>query len=281
MEESMLRKTSVALAALLVVSSIGIAPTANAAVKISNGVTCTKKGATTKVGVDRYTCTTNPIATGAAAKKLVWVWSGCLDANKAYLTTKNQYDAILKQIASQSTTIESNIQNSINSNILWRATKNYVKDNVVYETGKTYYVALAPSSNKTPSANLGTLWAVYMPTATDANVGTSPDINQVIAMKEKDVVDWTESVTTMNTYIKSLEALTNPTAAQKTKLASYKATVNTINIGIKNANTNIKNLKTNIILLASQQANKATVESLKADVDQTKMIRTQSCAKGI
>jgi len=43
----------------------------------------------------------------------------------------------------------------------------------------------------------------------------------------------------------------------------------------------IKNLKANIILLTSQQANKTTVESLKADVDQASSIRAQSCAKGV
>ena len=281
MEERMFRKTSVALAALLVASATVIAPASQAAAKISNGVSCTKKGATTKVGTDKYTCTTNPIATGAAAKKLVWVWSGCIDAAKAYVTTNTQYNSILKQIASQSTTLATNIQTSINNMILWKATKTYAKDDVVYETGKTYYIALAPSSAKTPSANLGTLWAVYMPTATDANVGTSPDVAKVIAMKEKDVVDWTESVNTMNKYIKSLEGLTNATAAQKSKLATYKSTVATINLGIKNANTNIKNLKANVILLTSQEANKATVQTLKSDVDQAKMIRNQSCAKGI
>ena len=281
MEERMLRKTSVVLAALLVATTAAIAPAANAATKVSNGVACTKKNATTKVGTDKYTCTTNPIATGAAAKKLVWVWSGCIASNKAYLTTKSQYDSILKQIAGQSTTIAATIQTSINNMILWKATKSYVKDDVVYETGKTYYIALAASTNKTPSANLGTLWAVYMPTAADANVGTSPDVTKVIAMKEKDVVDWTDSVTTMTKYIKSLEALTSRTAAQNTKLASYKATVATINIGIKNANTNIKNLKANVILLTSQESNKMTVESLKSDVDTAKNIRAQSCAKGV
>jgi len=281
MEERMLRKTSVVLAALLVATTAAIAPAANAATKVSNGVACTKKNATTKVGTDKYTCTTNPIATGSAAKKLVWVWSGCIESNKAYLTTKSQYDSILKQISGQSTTIAATIQSSINNMILWKATKSYVKDDVVYETGKTYYIALAASTNKTPSANLGTLWAVYMPTAADANVGTSPDVTKVIAMKEKDVVDWTDSVTTMTKYIKSLEALTSRTAAQNTKLASYKATVATINIGIKNANTNIKNLKANVILLTSQESNKTTVESLKSDVDTAKNIRAQSCAKGV
>ena len=159
--------------------------------------------------------------------------------------------------------------------------KNYVNDDVVFETGKTYYVALAPSTDKQPSMNLGTLWAVYMPSAADTNVGTSPDANKVISMKEKDVVEWTDSVNTMQKYITSLESIKNQTAAQKTKLASYKSTVATINIGIKNANTNIKNLKANLILLTNQQANKTTVESLKADVDQAKLIRSQSCAKGV
>ena len=273
----MFRKTSIALIALAVASTTFVVP-AQAAAKISNGVTCAKKGATTKVGTDKYTCTTNPIST---SKKLVWVWSGCLESNAAYLSTKKQYDTILAQISGQSTTLASTIQTSINNMILWKKTKTYAKDDVVFETGKTYYIALAASSDKQPSANLGTLWAVYMPSAADANVGTSPDANKVIAMKEKDVVDWTESVSALQKYITTLEGLKNPTAAQKTKLASYKTTVATINIGIKNANTNIKNLKANMILLTSQQSNKTTVESLKADVDQAKMIRAQSCAKGV
>ena len=273
----MFKKTSVAFAALLVASTAAIAP-AQAATKISNGVSCSKKGAVTKVGTDKYTCTTNPIST---SKKLVWVWNGCLESNGAYLSTKKQYDNILSQIAGQSTTLATTIQSSINNMILWKKTKNYVKDDLVFETGKTYYIALAPSTDKQPSMNLGTLWAVYMPTAADANVGTSPDANKVIAMKEKDVVEWTDSVNTMQKYITTLEGVKNPTTAQKTKLASYKTTVATINIGIKNANTNIKNLKANLVLLTNQQANKTTVESLKADVDQAKLIRSQSCAKGV
>jgi hypothetical protein len=281
MEERMFRKTSVALAALLVATTAAISPAANAATKISNGVACTKINSTTKVGTDKYTCTTNPTATGTAAKKLVWVWSGCLDANKAYLTTKSQYDGILKQISGQSTTIAATIQTSINNMILWKATKSYVKDDVVYETGKTYYVALTDSKGKQPSLNLATAWAVYMPTAADANVGTSPDANKVIAMKEKDVVEWTNDITVINKEITRLSGLASPTAKDKTNLATYKAAVATFTIGIKNANTNIKNLKANMILLTTQQSNKSTVESLKADVDQAAMIRSQSCAKGV
>ena len=273
----MFRKSSIALAALLVAATSAIVP-AQAAAKISNGVACAKKNATVKVGTDNYTCTTNPIST---SKSLVWVWQGCLDSNKAYLSTKSQYDSILTKISSSSTTLSSTIQKSVDNMILWKASKSYVKDDVVYEKDKTYYVALAASKAKQPSLNIGTVWAVYQPTTADANVGTSPDANAVIAMKQKDVDNWTNDIAVLNKEITRLSGLKSPTTTDKTNLATYKAAVATFNIGIKNANTNIKNLKANMILLTSQQSNKATVESLKADVDQAKMIRAQSCAKGV
>lgn len=164
--------------------------------------------------------------------------------------------------------------------ILWKATKNYTKDDVVYVTGKTYYVALAASSNKEPSANLGTLWAINKP-GTDPNVGTSPDANQVIEWKQQDVVDWTTTVTKLSTDLTRLQGIKNPDAKTTSLIKQIQSLISTYNIGIKNANTNIKNLKANLILLTSQQSNKTTVESLKADVDQAKTIRAQSCAKGI
>ena len=277
----MFRKTSVALAALLVATTAAISPAAHAATKISNGVACTKKNATTKVGTDKYTCTTNPTATGAAAKKLVWVWAGCLDANQSYVKTKSQYDSILKEINGQSTTLLANIQNSVNNMILWKTTKSYSKDDIVYESGKTYYIALGDSKDKLPSANLGVLWAIYKPSTIDPNVGTSPDTNLVISMKQKDIVDWTNDIQIINKEITRLQELKNPTVKDKNNLASFRAAVNTFNIGIKNANTNIKNLKANILLLTSQETSKITVESLKSDVDQANTIRVQSCAKGV
>lgn len=274
----MLRKIRVVLLSLIVAASTSVVP-ADAATKVSNGVKCTKRNAVTKVGTDVYRCTTNPIST---SKALVWVWQGCLDSNKAFLSTQSQYNSILKQIASQSTTLAANIQTSIDRMILWKDSKTYSKDDIVFETGKSYYISLInDNKSKQPSTSLGTAWAVYMPTAADANVGTSPDANKVISLKEKDVVDWSGSVAALEKYIKDLEGLKNPTAAQKTKLATYKTQVATLKIGIKNANTNIKNLKANMTLLANQETNKATVESLKADVAQARSIRAQSCARGV
>ena len=61
-----------------------------------------------------------------------------------------------------------------------------------------------------------------------------------------------------------------------------KATATLLNKYLSLAKNVLKDeTKANMILLTSQQSNKTTVESLKADVDQAKMIRAQSCAKGV
>ena len=134
----MFRKTSVALAALLVASTAVIAPAAQAATKISNGVSCTKKGAITKVGADSYTCTTNPISIGTAATKLVWVSKDCITANTT-LSAAN------KQLEKYTTQLKSVIVMQVNAMILWSETKFYTKGDIVFLTGSTYYEALADS----------------------------------------------------------------------------------------------------------------------------------------
>jgi hypothetical protein len=72
-------------------ASVRLSTEASAAAKISNGVSCTTKQKNTfktqknKDITDKYKCTTNPIATGSAKKKLVWVNQDCIDMNKLYI----------------------------------------------------------------------------------------------------------------------------------------------------------------------------------------------------
>ena len=275
----MFRKTSVALAALLVASTAVIAPAAQAATKISNGVTCAKKGAKVAVGAKTYLCTTNPVATGSSASKLVWVWNLCVSANTSYLDANKKYTDILNQIKTSANGFSTSIQNSINAMILWKPTKNYLKDDVVYVTGATYYVALNSSSNKAPSSNLGTLWAVYQPTA-DPNVGTSPTPTQVVEWKKRDVVDWTETVTKLSANLTKLQGYKNPDAKTTALIKQTQSLINTLNIGIKNANTNIRNLQNNVLYLSLQETNKATATALKSLVDDAKKLRAVNCAIG-
>jgi hypothetical protein len=73
------------------IASVLLSTEATAAAKISNGVSCTTKQKNTfktqitKDITDKYKCTTNPIATGSATKKLVWVNQDCIDMNKLYV----------------------------------------------------------------------------------------------------------------------------------------------------------------------------------------------------
>lgn len=77
----MFRKVLVVLgSAALVAASITAVP-ANAATKISNGVSCKKLGATTKVSGATYKCAKNPLVKNA---KLTWLSLDCISTATTY-----------------------------------------------------------------------------------------------------------------------------------------------------------------------------------------------------
>jgi len=86
-----MKKIKALILAGALIGSVLLSTEASAAAKISNGVACTtKQKNTTKTQVskdvtDKYLCTTNPTATGAAKMKLVWVNQDCIDMNKLYV----------------------------------------------------------------------------------------------------------------------------------------------------------------------------------------------------
>ena len=83
-------KSKALIVAGALLASILLSTEVSAAAKISNGVACktnqknTIKTQVTKDITDKYRCTTNPTATGAAKKKLVWVNQDCLDMDGFY-----------------------------------------------------------------------------------------------------------------------------------------------------------------------------------------------------
>jgi hypothetical protein len=81
MEVFMFRKVLVvAGAAALVAASITTVP-ASAATKVSNGVACSKSGATTKVSGSSYKCAKNPLVKNS---KLTWLSLDCLNTATTY-----------------------------------------------------------------------------------------------------------------------------------------------------------------------------------------------------
>lgn len=98
MEVFMFRKVLVVLGAAALVAATTTAVPATAATKISNGVSCKKAGATTKVGSATYKCAKNLLVTNS---KLTWLSVDCVSTVSTYLKAKADLPKI--KIATDST----------------------------------------------------------------------------------------------------------------------------------------------------------------------------------
>jgi hypothetical protein len=84
----MFRKIASVSVALIVAGGVMVAIPAEAAVKISNGVACTKSGQTTKTSTGTYKCAKNPLV---SSTKLTWLTVDCI--NTANAAVKAQKEA--------------------------------------------------------------------------------------------------------------------------------------------------------------------------------------------
>lgn len=101
-EVYMFRKVALTSLAAVMVAGTLIAIPASAATKVSNGVACSKSGATTKSGGTTYRCAKNPLVKNA---KLTWVARDCINLAASYNksrtalpTAKAQTDATIAQL---------------------------------------------------------------------------------------------------------------------------------------------------------------------------------------
>jgi hypothetical protein len=84
----MFRKIASFSVALIVAGGVLVAAPAQAATKVTNGVSCTKSGATTKTSAGSYKCAKNPLV---SSTKLTWLKIDCI--NTANAAVKAQKDA--------------------------------------------------------------------------------------------------------------------------------------------------------------------------------------------
>ena len=87
------RAVVVAAAFGLFLATTSFATTANAA-KVSNGVSCTKTGAKTKVGSKSYVCGSNPYITPT---KRTWMLADCKMANDLLIQLKDAEEEMMLQ----------------------------------------------------------------------------------------------------------------------------------------------------------------------------------------
>ena len=86
----MFRKIASVSVALIVAGSVLVAAPAEAAPKITNGVSCTKSGSTTKTSAGTYKCAKNPLV---SSTKLTWLSVDCI--NTANAAVKAQKEAVI------------------------------------------------------------------------------------------------------------------------------------------------------------------------------------------
>jgi hypothetical protein len=166
--------SAVALTAFLI---FGVTTPVQAA---TAGGSCTKDGATAKIGKNNYVCAKNPFF---SKTKLTWVLLDCFDYNKDYsiLATEAKSKNLVENL-NQAELIRASSLNPINKPlndlITWQSLITYKLGDVVYLAGGTYYKAQKNSTNKKPSktsVGAGKFWLVYSPTAANKNVGTMPN----------------------------------------------------------------------------------------------------------
>ena len=94
-----------------VIIALGVLTAAPAtAAPVSNGVTCTKSGASTTANGRKYKCAKNPLSTST---KLTWLSNDCLLSANGYIKAKNSSAAISANYTAQIPVIDLGIANEI------------------------------------------------------------------------------------------------------------------------------------------------------------------------
>jgi len=99
----MFRKTISLAVALIVTGGVMIAAPADAAVKVSNGVACSKAGATAKTNFSRYKCGKNSLVSNP---KLVWLSLDCIASANSAIRAQKAAVVTLASFAAQLPIIE-------------------------------------------------------------------------------------------------------------------------------------------------------------------------------
>jgi hypothetical protein len=300
--------TTSILGLLLAGTLVSVAP-AQAATKIvaKNGVLCTKSGLKTKVGTNVYTCQKNPIVNKT---KLTWVWSGCIEAQAAYLKSQTAYASLAASYSKNSTDTKAAADalalvmiDSINKMIEYKGNKDYLRGDTVWVKDLGYFTAnaatipidrtgaSAPKVSNTGAVGSLSLWTVFVPSGPSAlspkfNLTPSPEL--AIAERKADISHWADAIKALNADAQKLKAAKTLTAAQLATLNAIPSYINSLSTGSTAASNTITNMESNISRLKRLNSSQTTLALAQAQLAGAKMdistnlsMRNQACAKNL
>ncbi len=310
-EVLMFRKvvTASILGLFLAGTLVSVAP-ANAAtskVVVKNGVLCTTANVKAKVGSNVYTCAKNPIVNST---KLTWVWSGCTEAQAAYLKSQTTYSALASSYAKNSTDTKAAAESladvmitSINKMIEYKGNKDYVRGDTVWVKDLGYFttnvatIAIDRTGGNTPKAsNTGavgstSMWTAFVstgPSSLSPKFDLIPSPELAIAERKADIAHWADAIKALNVDAQKLKAAKTLTAAQLSTLNAIPAYINSLSTGSTAASNTVTNMESNISRLKRLNSSQNTLLLAQAQLTGAKMdittnlaMRNQACAKNM
>jgi len=173
----MLRKIASLSVALVVAGGVMIAVPADAAVKISNGVACTKAGTTSKTNLGTYKCGTNPLST---SKKLVWLSTDCITAANGAVKAAETAKLTLAKFQEQIPVIDLGIANETANKIEIQAKLDDAIKRL--EAAKVLAAAATDANKKTYNSAIGS-WNAAIRAYTSKIKSIETDIKRLEAAK--------------------------------------------------------------------------------------------------
>jgi hypothetical protein len=154
-----------------------IAVPAEAAVKISNGVACTKAGTTSKTNLGTYKCGTNPLST---SKKLVWLSTDCITAANGAVKAAETAKLTLAKFQEQIPVIDLGIANETANKIEIQAKLDDAIKRL--EAAKVLAAAATDANKKTYNSAIGS-WNAAIRAYTSKIKSIETDIKRLEAAK--------------------------------------------------------------------------------------------------
>jgi len=173
----MLRKIASLSVALVVAGGVMIAVPAEAAVKISNGVACTKAGTTSKTNLGTYKCGTNPLST---SKKLVWLSTDCITAANGAVKAAETAKLTLAKFQEQIPVIDLGIANETANKIEIQAKLDDAIKRL--EAAKVLAAAATDANKRTYNSAIGS-WNAAIRAYTSKIKSIETDIKRLEAAK--------------------------------------------------------------------------------------------------
>jgi len=302
--------TSSVLGLLLAGTLVSVAPAGAAtAAKVvaKNGVLCAKAGTKTKVGTNVYTCGNNPILNKT---KLTWVWSGCVEAQAAYLKSQTTYSALAASYTKNSTDTKAAADalalimiDSINKMIAYKGNKDYLRGDTVWVKDLGYFTANAatiaidrtgassPKASNTGAVGSASLWTAFVPTGPstlNSKFDLIPSPELAIAERKADIAHWADAIKALNADAQKLKAAKTLTASQLSTLNAIPAYINSLSTGSTAASNTVTSMESNISRLKRLNSSQTTLALAEAQLTGAKMdistnlsMRNQACAKNL